>query len=343
LVEKDRYLSYLPLAHIFDRVVEEAMIWTGASIGFWRGDVKLLMEDIAELKPTIFCAVPRVLDRVYTGLTQKVNTGGTMKNTMFNLAYTYKLHNMKRGSKHNSASPLMDKIVFSKVKDALGGNVRIVLSGAAPLSKHVESFLRVVTCSHILQGYGLTETCAGSFVAIPNEINMLGTVGPPLPYVDACLESVPEMGYDALATTPRGEICIKGSTIFSGYHKREDLTKEVMIDGWFHTGDIGEWQPNGSMKIIDRKKNIFKLSQGEYVAVENLENIYVQVSVIESIWVYGNSFEYFLVAVINPNKQALEAWAGKNDMTMEFDSLCEDSRTKSYILEELVKTAKEKK
>ncbi|MCH89345.1 long chain acyl-CoA synthetase 4-like, partial [Trifolium medium] len=176
----------------------------------------------------------------------------------------------------------MDKVVFSKVKDALGGNVRIVLSGAAPLSKHVESFLRVVTCSHILQGYGLTETCAGSFVAIPNEINMLGTVGPPLPYVDACLESVPEMGYDALATTPRGEICIKGSTVFSGYHKREDLTKEVMIDGWFHTGDIGEWQPNGSMKIIDRKKNIFKLSQGEYVAVENLENIYVQVSVIES-------------------------------------------------------------
>ncbi|KAK2385230.1 Long chain acyl-CoA synthetase 4 [Trifolium repens] len=343
LHEKDRYLSYLPLAHIFDRVVEEAMIWTGASIGFWRGDVKLLMEDVAELKPTIFCAVPRVLDRVYTGLTQKINTGGTMKNTMFNLAYTYKLHNMKRGQKHNSASPLMDKIVFSKVKDALGGNVRIILSGAAPLSKHVESFLRVVTCAHILQGYGLTETCAGSFVAIPNEMNMLGTVGPPLPYVDACLESVPEMGYDALATTPRGEICIKGSTIFSGYHKREDLTKEVMIDGWFHTGDIGEWQPNGSMKIIDRKKNIFKLSQGEYVAVENLENIYVQVSVIESIWVYGNSFEYFLVAVINPNKQALEAWAGKNDMKMEFDSLCEDSRTKSYILGELVKIAKEKK
>ncbi|KAJ1405928.1 AMP-dependent synthetase/ligase, partial [Sesbania bispinosa] len=234
LNEHDVYLSYLPLAHIFDRIIEEAMIWHGASIGFWRGDVKLLMEDIGELKPTIFVAVPRVLDRVYS-------------------------------------------------------------------------------------------------------------VGPPVPYVDVCLESIPEMGYDALASTPRGEICVRGSTVFSGYHKREDLTKEVMVDGWFHTGDIGEWQPNGTMKIIDRKKNIFKLSQGEYVAVENLENIYVQTPIIESIWVYGNSYESYLVAVVNPRQQALEHWAEENAITKDFNSLCEDSRVKSYILGELARTGKEKK
>ncbi|KAL9275611.1 Long chain acyl-CoA synthetase 5-like protein [Drosera capensis] len=111
---------------------------------------------------------------------------------------------------------------------------------------------------------------------------MLGTVGPPVPNVEVCLESVPEMNYDAPASTPRGEVCIRGKTLFSGYHKREDLTNEVMIDGWFHTGDVGEWQPNGSLKIIDRKKNIFKLSQGEYVAVENLENIYGLASVLDS-------------------------------------------------------------
>ncbi|GAU12483.1 hypothetical protein TSUD_230160, partial [Trifolium subterraneum] len=256
LFEKDVYLSYLPLAHSFDRVIEETFIWHGASIGFWRGDVKLLIEDLGELKPTIFCAVPRVLDRVYSGL---------------------------------------------------------------------------------------TETCAGTFVSLPNELEMLGTVGPPVPNVDSCLESVPEMGYDALASTPRGEICIKGDTLFSGYYKREDLTKEVPVDGWFHTGDIGEWQPNGSMKIIDRKKNIFKLSQGEYVAVENLENIFSQVPSIESIWVYGNSFEAFLVAVVTPSKQALEHWAEENGISMDFNSLCEDSRAKSYILEELSKIGKEKK
>ncbi|GMQ05721.1 hypothetical protein CsSME_00050630 [Camellia sinensis var. sinensis] len=115
LVVEDVYLSYLPLAHIFDRVIEECFINHGASIGFWRGDAKLLIEDIGELKPTIFCAVPRVLDKIYSGLQQKISSGGFLKNTLFNFAYSYKLHNMKSGSKHTEASPLCDKFVFSKV------------------------------------------------------------------------------------------------------------------------------------------------------------------------------------------------------------------------------------
>uniref|UniRef100_A0A5B7BY01 Long-chain-fatty-acid--CoA ligase n=1 Tax=Davidia involucrata TaxID=16924 RepID=A0A5B7BY01_DAVIN len=341
--ERDIYLSYLPLAHIFDRVIEELFISTGASIGFWRGDTKLLIDDIRELKPTVFCSVPRVLDRIYSGLIEKISCGGFLKHTLFNIAYAYKLRNMSKGYKHVEAAPSLDKIVFSKVKEGLGGNVRLILSGAAPLSTCVETFLRVVACAHVLQGYGLTETCAGSFVARPDELAMIGTVGPPLPNTDVCLESVPEMGYNALASTPRGEICIRGNSLFSGYYKREDLTKEVMVDGWFHTGDIGEWQPDGSMKIIDRKKNIFKLSQGEYVSVENLENIYSLVSAIDSIWIYGNSFESFLVAVVNPNKQSLECWAEENGVAGDFGTICENPKAKAYILEELTKIGKEKK
>ncbi|KAJ8621731.1 hypothetical protein MRB53_030260 [Persea americana] len=343
LTEDDVYLSYLPLAHIFDRVIEESFISHGASIGFWRGDVKLLTEDLGELKPTIFCAVPRVLDRIYTGLNAKLSSGGLLKSAFFKVAYSYKLKNMQRGSNHGDAAPMFDKMVFSKVKKGLGGKVRLILSGAAPLSSHVEAFLRVVACSHVLQGYGLTETCAGTFVSLPNELAMLGTVGPPLPNVDVCLESVPEMGYDANSSTPRGEICVRGDTLFTGYYKREDLTKEVMIDGWFHTGDIGEWQPDGSMKIIDRKKNIFKLAQGEYVAVENLENIYGLTSQIDSIWVYGNSFESFLVAVVNPKKQVLERWAEDNGQGLDFHALCKNPMAKEFILGELMKTAKHKK
>ncbi|KAJ0716566.1 putative long-chain-fatty-acid--CoA ligase [Helianthus annuus] len=301
LNSQDVYLSFLPLAHIFDRLIEECFISHGASIGFWRGDVKLLIEDIGELKPTIFCAVPRVLDRIYSGLQQKISAGGFIKRKLFNLAYSHKLRNMNAGKEHSKASPLSDKIVFSKVKQGLGGRVRIILSGAAPLAPHVEAYLKVVTCSHVLQGYGLTETCAGSFVSLPNEMDMLG------------------------------------------YHKREDLTKEVLVDGWFHTGDIGEWQPDGSMKIIDRKKNIFKLSQGEYVAVENLENIYGLVPDIDAVWIYGNSFESCLVAVVNPNQQAIEHYAKAHNISGDFNSLCENPKIKEYIMGELTRIGKEKK
>ncbi|KAK3164958.1 hypothetical protein QOZ80_1AG0027070 [Eleusine coracana subsp. coracana] len=343
LAEKDVYMSYLPLAHIFDRVVEELFMFHGASIGFWRGDVKLLVEDIGVLKPTIMCAVPRVLDRIFSGLQAKISSGGFVKSTLFNLAYKYKQFRMMRGAKHNEAAAICDKVVFSKVKEGLGGRVRVILSGAAPLATHVEEYLRVVTCAHVIQGYGLTETCAGSFVSLPNQMSMIGTVGPPVPNIDVRLESVPEMGYDALARTARGEICIRGETLFSGYYKRDDLTKEVLVDGWFHTGDIGEWQSDGSMKIIDRKKNIFKLSQGEYVAVENLENIYGLVSAIDSIWIYGNSFESFLVAVINPNKDALESWAAANGIDGDFEALCQNPKAKEYIIGELSRIGKEKK
>ncbi|XP_071685846.1 long chain acyl-CoA synthetase 4-like isoform X2 [Rutidosis leptorrhynchoides] len=321
LSQHDVYISFLPLAHIFDRLIEECFIFHGASIGFWRGDVKLLIEDIAELKPTIFCAVPRVLDRIYSGLQQKISAGGFLKRSFFNLAYAHKLSNMKGGKSHSEASPLSDKIVFSKVKEGLGGKVRLIVSGAAPLAPHVEAYLKVVTCSHVLQGY----------------------VGPPVPNLDARLESVPEMNYDACSSKPQGEICIRGDVLFSGYHKREDLTKEVLVDGWFHTGDIGEWQPDGSMKIIDRKKNIFKLSQGEYVAVENLENVYGNVSDIDAVWIYGNSFEFCLVAVVNPNKAAVEHYAEAHNISGDFDSLCENPKIKEYILGELTRVGKEKK
>ncbi|KAJ0475511.1 putative long-chain-fatty-acid--CoA ligase [Helianthus annuus] len=178
---------------------------------------------------------------------------------------------------------------------------------------------------------------------MPNEMDMLGTVGPPIPNLDARLVSVPEMNYDALSSKPQGKVCIRGDVLFSGYHKREDLTKEVLVDDWFHTGDIGEWQPDGSMKIIDRKKNIFKLSQGEYVAVEYLENVYGLVPDIDAVWIYGNSFESCLVGVVNPYKPAIEHYAGTHNISGDFDSLCENPKIKEYILGELNRIGKEKK
>ncbi|KAJ8645698.1 hypothetical protein MRB53_007446 [Persea americana] len=338
LTEQDTYFSFLPLAHVFDQIIENYCIYTGASIGFWRGDVRFLVEDIQELKPTIFCGVPRVYDRIYTGINDKILSGGALKRRLFQCAYNYKLMNLKKGLKQDKAAPLFDRLVFNNIKQGLGGRVRIMLSGAAPLPRHVEEFLRVTSCTVLLQGYGLTESCAGCFTSVANVFSMMGTVGVPVTTIEARLESIPEMGYDALSTIPRGEICLRGKTLFSGYHKRPDLTEDVLIDGWFHTGDIGEWQPNGAMKIIDRKKNIFKLSQGEYVAVENLESTYNRCSLITSIWVYGNSFESFLVGVTVPDQKALEDWASANHETGDFASLCNNTKARSYILDELNKT-----
>ncbi|KAL5987163.1 eukaryotic long-chain fatty acid CoA synthetase (LC-FACS) [Asimina triloba] len=303
-------------------------------------DVRYLVDDIQALKPTIFCGVPRVYDRIYTGIKGKISTGGAVKRSLFHCAYGYKLRNMESGMKQDKAAPFCDKIIFSKIKEGLGGRVRILLSGAAPLPKHIEEFLRVTSCSVLIQGYGLTESSAGCFTAIANVFSMMGTVGVPVTAIEARLESVPDMGYDALAEVPRGEICLRGKTLFSGYYKRPDLTEEVLIDGWFHTGDIGEWQPNGAMKIIDRKKNIFKLSQGEYIAVENIESTYGRCPLITSIWVYGNSFESFLVAVVIPERKALEDWASMHNEGGDFESLCRNPKARKYFLDELNNTGR---
>ncbi|KAK3195595.1 hypothetical protein Dsin_026905 [Dipteronia sinensis] len=337
--EEDTYFSFLPLAHIYDQVMETYFIYKGSSIGFWRGDVRYLMEDIQELKPTMFSGVPRVYDRIYTGISSKIQSGGALSKKLFDYAYNYKLRNMENGLPQDKAAPLLDSFVFCKIKQAFGGRIRGLLSGAAPLPRHVEEFLRVTSGAPITQGYGLTESCAGCFTSLANIFSMIGTVGVPVPTIEARLESVPEMGYDALSSTPRGEICLRGITLFSGYYKRKDLTEEVVVDGWFHTGDIGEWQQDGAMKIIDRKKNIFKLSQGEYVAVESIENKYLQCPLITSIWVYGNSFESFLVAIVVPDRKALEDWAVNNlHEAVDFKSLCENPKARKYILDELNST-----
>lgn len=340
LTEEDRYFSFLPLAHIFDQIIENCCICRGASIGFWRGDVRFLVEDIQELKPTIFCGVPRVFDRIYTGINDKILSGGALKRKLFQWAYNYKLKNLNEGLKQDKAAPLLDKLIFKNIQQGLGGRVRIMLSGAAPLPRHIEEFLRVTSCSVLLQGYGLTESSAGCFTSIANVFSMMGTVGVPVTTIEARLESVPEMGYDALSAVPRGEICLRGKTLFSGYHKRSDLTEDVLIDGWFHTGDIGEWQSNGAMKIIDRKKNIFKLSQGEYIAVENIESTYSRCPLITSIWIYGNSFEAFLVGVVVPDRKALEDWAAMNNEMGNFELLCKNMKARKYILDELNKTGR---
>ncbi|KAL2460191.1 Long chain acyl-CoA synthetase 2 [Abeliophyllum distichum] len=161
--EEDVYFSFLPLAHIFDQIIETYCVYRGSSIGFWQGDIRFLIEDLIVLKPTIFCGVPRVYDRIYTGIMDKVSAGGSLRKALFQYAYNYKLRNLEKGLKQEEASPLLDKLVFDKIKQGFGGRVRLMLSGAAPLPRHIEEFLRVTCCCVLSQGYGLTESCGGCF------------------------------------------------------------------------------------------------------------------------------------------------------------------------------------
>jgi len=151
------------------------------------------------------------------------------------------------------------------------------------------------------------------------------------------------MGYDPLAVPSRGEICVRGKTLFSGYYKSPELTAESIRDGWFHTGDIGEMSPDGVLKIIDRKKNIFKLSQGEYVASEYLEKVYCFAPIIEDIWVYGDSYRSMLVAVVALNEDNTKKWAASNGHKGSFTELCTLEELKQYILRELKAIAEKNK
>lgn len=342
--EDDTFFSFLPLAHIFDQVVEIMYIGMGAHIGYWRGDVKLLVDDIGACKPTLFAGVPRIYDKIYAGVMAKFNSKGILK-WLLKWATERKLYFMEKvGLPQSKASPLADKIVFKKVAQKLGGRVKAVCSGAAPLARHVEDFLRVGMCAGVSQGYGLTETCAASCIVpldYPNG-KMAGTVGVVTPAVQVCLDAVPEMNYLPTNDPPAGEICFKGPAVFKGYYKQPELTAEVLEEsGWFHTGDIGIITPEGAIKIVDRKKNIFKLSQGEYVAVEKLENIFGKCGDFDAVWVYGNSFESTLVAVVCPNEDKLKKWAGDNGVSGDFAAICASDKAKAHILSLLTTTGKE--
>ncbi|KAE9611870.1 putative long-chain-fatty-acid--CoA ligase [Lupinus albus] len=339
----DVYLSFLPLAHILDRAIEEYFFRKGASVGYYHGDLNALRDDLMELKPTLFAGVPRVFEKVYEGIKKAVEDLNPIRRKVFGMLYNYKLGWMNKGYKQREASPLADLLAFRKVKARLGGRVRLIISGGAALSPEVEEFLRVTSCAFVCQGYGLTETCGPTTLTFPDEMCMLGTVGAIAVYNDVQLEEVPEMGYDPLGTPPCGEICVRGETVFTGYYKNPELTSEAIKDGWFHTGDIGEILPNGVIKIIDRKKNLIKLSQGEYIALEHLENVYGITPIVEDIWVYGNSFKSMLIAVVVPNQDITNKWAYSNGHIAPFSKLCSLDQLKKYVLSELKSTAERNK
>ncbi|GAB2218726.1 hypothetical protein Drorol1_Dr00001955 [Drosera rotundifolia] len=330
----DVYISYLPLAHIYERANQVMSVYSGAAVGFYQGDNLKLMDDMLALRPTIFSSVPRLYNRIYSGINNAVKTSGGLKKRLFNVAFNSKKQAIMSG---RSPSPIWDKLVFNKIKAKLGGRVRLMCSGASPLSPDVMDFMRVCFGCEVLEGYGMTETSCVVTSMQPGDI-LYGHVGSPSPACEVKLVDVPEMDYTSDDQPyPRGEICARGPIIFKGYFKDEVQTKEVIDDdGWLHTGDIGLWLPEGRLKIIDRKKNIFKLAQGEYIAPEKIENVYAKCKFVAQCFVYGDSFNSCLVAIVAVDPDVLKDWAISEGIKFDdLGQLCNHPRAKAAVLTDM--------
>lgn len=336
--DSDMHMSYLPLAHMYERLALLMMFTYGGKVGFFGGNVKNILEDLQALKPTLFISVPRVLNRVYDKVMKEVSSN-PMKSFLFNMAMRAKRAELERNIVRKDS--IWDYLVFRKIQNSLGGRVRFLISGSAPLRDDVMVFLRCALGCQVFEGYGQTETTAAASLQLIGD-QTFGHVGPPLPCNKIKLVDVPEMGY--YAKDGKGEICVCGPNVFKGYLYNEEKTKETIDeDGWLHSGDIGEWLPTGTLKVIDRKKNIFKLSQGEYIAPEKIENIYTQCSMVHQVFVHGDSKKSNLVAVVVPEPDPVQKWADENSVQGDISSLCDEEKLIKAILDQMVAEGKKEK
>ncbi|XP_075399218.1 long-chain-fatty-acid--CoA ligase 6 isoform X1 [Tenrec ecaudatus] len=295
------------------------------------GDIRLLSDDMKALCPTIFPVVPRLLNRMYDKIFSQANT--PLKRWVLEFVAKRKQAEVRSGIIRNDS--IWDELFFNKIQASLGGCVRMIVTGAAPASPTVLGFLRAALGCQVYEGYGQTECTAGCTFTTPGDWTS-GHVGAPLPCNHIKLVDVEELNY--WAKNGEGEICVRGPNVFKGYLKDTEKTKEALDrDGWLHTGDIGRWLPAGTLKIIDRKKHIFKLAQGEYVAPEKIENIYIRSEPVAQMYVHGDSLKAFLVGIVVPDPEIMPAWAQKKGFEGTYEELCANKDMKKAILDDLVR------
>jgi len=337
MTELETLISYLPLAHSYEQTIELFCLCNGFKIGYFLGDVRQLADDLAALKPTILPCVPRLLNRMYDNIQATIRQLSPMKRFLFNMALSAKSRdvNQHRVARHM----LWDGLVLKRIQERLGGNVKLIVSGAAPLSPTVLGFLKRACGAYVLEGYGQTECCGVSSCQAVGDPTT-GNIGVPLYCNMIKLADVPDMQY--YAKDDVGELCIKGSNVFKGYYKDEEKTREAIdSEGWLHTGDIAKWTPTGQIQIIDRKKHMFKLAQGEYVAPERIENIFIQSRFVAQVFVYGNGYKSYTVAVIVPDEEILVKYAREKNISGDISDLCKKTEIKKLIFDDLKQLGKE--
>ena len=292
-----RILSYLPICHIFERAASYYYQYLGYQIHFAES-IELLGDNIREVKPHFLAVVPRLLEKIFDKIVDKGSQLSGIKKALFfwaiSLGEIYKPYG-KNGSFYTFKLNIARKLIFSKWQEALGGNLEFMLSGSAPMQ---DRLIRVFLAAGIpiFEGYGMTESSpAITLNDLRNEGLKIGTVGKPLAGLDVKIAS-------------DGEILMKGSSVMMGYYKNEEMTQKTIIDGYLHTGDIGEIDAEGFLKITDRKKEMFKTSGGKYIAPAVLESELKQSRFIEQIMIIGES-EKMPAALIQVNFEFAKDWA----------------------------------
>lgn len=341
----DRLLSYLPLAHIFEYVVENAFLYWGITMGY--GNPKTLSDtsvrnckgDIREWKPTVLVGVPAIWEVIKKGIIAKVDAGSPVVRNLFWGALSAKNFLMSNGL---PGSGILDALVFKKVKEATGGSLKLCLNGGGPIPKETHRFISMAICP-MIHGYGLTETCAMGALTVPTHFTSLS-----LGDIPSCIEiklvDFPDAGYYSTnKPLAQGEVWIRGDSVLEQYYENEKETKEAITsDGWFKTGDIGEFDENGHLRVIDRKKNLVKTMNGEYIALEKLESIYRTAKVVSNICVYASPEHSKPIAIIVPAEPALKKLAqsvgASGDSTGEFVN---DKKVISAVLKEMQAAGKQ--
>ncbi|KAF0539744.1 acetyl-CoA synthetase-like protein [Gigaspora margarita] len=319
-----RVLSHLPMAHIFGVLTEFRAILSGISIGYFSGDSNRLLEDIQVLQPITFSSVPRIFNKLYQNIKFATIDAPGEEGNIARRAYQKKLTHFKKTGELKYEE--WDKLVEKKIRGIFGKNIRGMFCSAASLSEDVVEFLKIALGVNFIQGYGQTES-TGSATKVLIGDPITSHVGAPTPCAEIKLVDVPSLNYYSTdKPNPRGEICLRGASIMKGYFKDEKKTKETIDkEGWLHTGDVGEIDGRGCLKIVDRVKNLFKLAQGEYISPEKIENIYLQDALISQIFVHGGQNQRFLVAIIIPKDKHFIPWASQIVKGLDYEALVKNN------------------
>jgi long-chain acyl-CoA synthetase len=347
------HMSYLPAAHIFERMNSLMITWAGGRIGFFHGDVLELVDDLKMLRPTIFPSVPRLYNR-FGGVikSQTVDAPG-FKGTLSRHIVETKLVNLKAKENPTNKHMLYDRIWGKKVGAAMGlDRAAVMVSGSAPIDPSLQQFLQVVFANRFVQGYGLTESYAATLGQVAGDMQV-GTCGVPVVSIEVCLLSVPDMDYNVTdKPLPRGELLLRGPPVFREYYKnQEETAKAFTEDGWFKTGDIASIDDMGRVQIIDRRKNVLKLAQGEYVSPEKIEGVYLaSCNYLASAFVHGDSVQSFLVAIFGVQPDIFAPWASKilggtpiapTDVEA-IKAACKHEKVRKAVMQDLDRAAKRK-